>query len=72
MNVKKGDTVQVLSGEDKGKTGEVLQVMPRSERVLVEGINFVEKHMRKTEDNPNGGVVSREAPIHVSNVKVQE
>lgn len=72
MNVKKGDTVQVLSGEDKGKTGEVLQVMPRSERVLVEGINFVEKHMRKTEDNPNGGVVSREAPIHVSNVKVPE
>lgn len=72
MNVKKGDTVQVLSGEDKGKTGEVLQVMPRSERVLVEGINFVEKHMRKTEDNPNGGVVSREAPIHVSNLKVQE
>lgn len=66
--IKKGDTVTVIAGDDKGKSGKVLQVT--SGRVLVEGVNFVKKHMRKSEENPQGGIVEREAPIAISNVKV--
>ncbi|VGO20540.1 50S ribosomal protein L24 [Pontiella sulfatireligans] len=69
-NIKKGDTVTVISGDDKGKTGKVLLVSPESGRVLVEGINLVKKHMQKSEENPQGGVVEREAPFAISNVKV--
>jgi len=68
-HVKKGDTVKVLAGDDKGKTGRVLQVLLSESRVLVEGVNFVKKHMRKTQDNPQGGVVSKEAPLHLSNIR---
>ncbi len=68
--IKKGDTVTVITGEDKGKSGKVLQVSPESGRILVEGVNFVKKHMRKSEENPQGGVVEKEASIHISNVKV--
>ena len=67
--IKKGDTVQVISGADKGKSGKVLQVLPETGRALVEGLNFVKKHMRKTQDNPQGGVFEKEAPIHLSNLK---
>ena len=67
--IKKGDTVQVIAGDDNGKTGKVLQVLPETGRALVEGLNFVKKHMRKTQDNPQGGVFEKEAPIHLSNLK---
>lgn len=67
--IKKGDTVQVIAGDDNGKTGKVLQVVPETGRALVEGLNFVKKHMRKTQDNPQGGVLEKEAPIHLSNLK---
>ncbi len=68
--IKKGITVDVIAGDDKGKSGKVLQVIPESGRVLVEGVNFVKKHMQKSEDNPQGGIVEREAPIAISNLKV--
>ncbi len=68
--IKKGDTVQVIAGDEKGKSGKVLQVLPESGRVLVEGVNFVKKHMQKSEENPQGGIVEREAALAISNVKV--
>lgn len=71
-HIKKGDTVTVIAGDDKGKSGKVLQIVPLTGRVLVEGLNFAKKHMRKTEDNPQGGVVEVEASIAISNLKVSE
>lgn len=68
MNIKKGDTVLVLSGKDKGKEGVVLLAFPQKERVVVEKVNVVKKAMRPTQQNPQGGIMSIEAPIHVSNV----
>jgi len=67
---KKGDTVIVLSGENKGKTGKVLQVLPGSGRALVEGINLVKKHMRKTQENPKGGILEKEAPLRACKLRV--
>ena len=69
MHVKKGDTVLVISGNDKGKTGEVKQALPRKERVVVEGINLRWRHRRPSQQNPKGERVQSEAPIHASNVK---
>ena len=71
-HIKKGDTVSVIAGDDKGKSGKVLQTVPQTGRALVEGINIVKKHMRKTEDKPQGGVVEMEAPIAISNLKVSK
>jgi len=68
MHVKKGDKVKVISGKDKGKTGVILSVHPSKERVLVEGVNIVKKHTKPNQANPQGGIVSLEAAIHVSNV----
>ena len=68
MHVKKGDKVMVISGKDKGKTGVVLAAFPKKDRVLVEGVNIVKKHAKPSQDNPQGGIISQEAPIHVSNV----
>lgn len=68
MHVKKGDTVIVNSGKDKGKKGRVLAAYPKKDRVLVEGINLIKKHTRPSQSNPQGGIVTQEAPIHVSNV----
>jgi large subunit ribosomal protein L24 len=70
MHVKKGDTVIVIAGKDKGKKGRVLAAYPKKERVLVEGINLVKKHTRPSQSNPQGGIVTQEAPIHVSNVSL--
>lgn len=67
--IKKGDLVQVIAGDDKGKSGKVLEVLQESQRALVEGLNFVKKHMRKSEVHPQGGVIEKEAPIHLSNLK---
>lgn len=68
MHVKKGDKVQVISGKDKGKQGVILEAYPKKDRVLVEGVNVVKKHSKPTQLNPQGGIISQEAPIHVSNV----
>lgn len=71
---KKGDMVIAISGEDahKGKPGKVLQVLPKKGKAIVEGYNYVKKHMRKTQDNPTGGIVEKEAPMHVSKLKKVE
>lgn len=66
--IKKNDTVKVLAGRDRGKTGRVLAVYPKKARALVEGVNFVKKHARKTQQDPQGGIVSKESPIHISNL----
>jgi large subunit ribosomal protein L24 len=66
--IVKGDTVLVVSGEDRGKTGRVIKVLHEKQRVLVEGVNFVKRHTRPTQQNPQGGINEREAPIHISNV----
>ena len=71
-HIKKGDTVTVIAGDDKGKSGKVLQIVPQSGRAWVEGVNFVKKHMRKSEEQPQGGVVEMEAGIAISNLKVSE
>lgn len=68
MHVKKGDKVQVISGKDKGKQGVILEAYPKQNRVLVEGVNIVKKHSKPSQANPQGGIVSLEAPVHVSNV----
>jgi large subunit ribosomal protein L24 len=68
MHVKKGDKVKVISGKDKGKTGVVLAAFPKKNRVLVEGVNLIKKHAKPSQENPQGGIITKEAPIHVSNV----
>ncbi|MDT8909725.1 MULTISPECIES: 50S ribosomal protein L24 [Amycolatopsis] len=73
MKVKKGDTVVVIAGKDKGAKGKVIQAYPERERVLVEGVNRIKKHTRITQTQrgaQSGGIVTQEAPIHVSNVMV--
>jgi len=68
MNVKKGDKVQVLSGKDKGATGEVLRALPAEGKVIVEGVAMVKKHQKPTQAGQQGGILEREAAIDVSNV----
>src|SRR5690625_149199 len=68
MHVKQGDKVQVLTGKDRGKQGVVLEVYPKKEKVLVEGINMVRIHAKPSQENPQGGILNQEAPIHISNV----
>jgi large subunit ribosomal protein L24 len=70
MKIKKNDQVMVLSGADKGKTGKVLAVFPKTQRVLVEGINFIKKHQRQTSANAPSGIIEKEAAIHISNVSL--
>jgi large subunit ribosomal protein L24 len=72
LHIKKNDMVVVLSGDEKGKTGKVLAVYPAKKRVLVEGINIVKKALRKSQDNPKGGIISKEAPIYAPKVMLQE
>lgn len=69
QKIKKGDTVQAIAGDDKGKSGKVIEILSERGCALVEGLNFVKKHMRKTQDYPQGGVIEKEAPIHLSNLK---
>ena len=70
LRIKKGDTVYVNAGNDKGKTGKVLAVYPEKDRVIVEGINMVSKHTKPNSKNPQGGIVKQEAGIHVSNLNL--
>jgi len=69
--VKKGDKVVVLTGRDKGRSGEVIQVLPKEDRAFVRGINLVKKHQKQTQ-NQEGGIVSKEAAIHLSNLALQD
>lgn len=71
MHIKKGDTVEVLAGKDRGKTGKVMRVIPKKNRILVEGVNKFKRHVKKTNDHP-GGIIELERTIHASNVKVVE
>ena len=69
--IKKGDTVVVLTGRDEGRSGEVIQVMPKDEKALVRGINLVKKHQKQTQSQ-EGGIISKEAAIHLSNLAVAD
>jgi large subunit ribosomal protein L24 len=69
--IKKGDKVVVLTGRDKGRTGEVVQVMPKDERALVRGVNLVKRHQRQTM-NQEGGIIQKEAPVHLSNLALAD
>jgi large subunit ribosomal protein L24 len=68
MKIKKGDTVVVLAGDDKGKTGKVLKVFPKKNRVVVEGVNFIKRHTRQSQKAQKGGIIEKEGTINVSNL----
>ncbi|HHP7230216.1 MAG TPA: 50S ribosomal protein L24 [Xenococcaceae cyanobacterium] len=68
MHVKKGDTVQVISGRDKGKVGEILQAIPKTNKVIVKGVNVRTKHVKPQQEGESGQIITFEAPIHSSNV----
>jgi large subunit ribosomal protein L24 len=70
LHIKKGDTVMVIAGDSRGQQGRVLEVDIDKEKILVEGVNMVSKHARPTNKTPKGGIVQKEAPIHISNLKV--
>ena len=70
LHIKKNDTVVVLAGEDKGKTGKVLKVLVEKNRALVEGVNMVSQSTKPSAKNPQGGIVKQEAPIHISNLSL--
>jgi large subunit ribosomal protein L24 len=71
-HVKKGDQVEVISGNFRGSSGRILAVFAGNQRVLVEGVRIIKKHLRKSQDNPSGKIAEREGPIHISNVKLIE
>ncbi|MEW6026387.1 MAG: 50S ribosomal protein L24 [Planctomycetota bacterium] len=70
MFVKKNDVVKVTSGESKGKTGKVIRVFPKSERVVIQGVNLRWKHMKRSQQYPHGARIQKESPIHVSKIKI--
>ena len=72
LKIKKGDQVMIIAGDDKGKTGEVLQVLPKKDAVIVAGCKTAKKTVKPSEQNKEGGFVSKEMPIHISNVKKVE
>jgi large subunit ribosomal protein L24 len=71
-HVKKGDQVEVISGNFRGSSGKILAVFPGKQRVVVEGVRIIKKHLRKSQDNPSGKIAEREGPIHISNVHLIE
>src|ERR1700745_1066094 len=71
-HVKKGDQVEVISGNFRGSSGRILAVCPKKQRVVVEGVRIIKKHLRKSQDNPSGKIAEREGPIHISNVRLIE
>jgi len=70
MKIIKGDTVKVITGKYKGKTSRVIKVYPKTNKVIVEGVNLAKKHVRPTQENPQGGINEIEMPIHISNLKL--
>ena len=72
FHVHRGDTVEVISGNHKGATGKVLNIIAAKSQVIVEGVRMIKKHQRKSQDQPNGAIIEREGPLHISNVKLVE
>ena len=72
FHVRRGDVVSVITGEHKGAQGKVLQVISKKARVIIEGVNLIKKHVRRSQQYPNGGIIEREGEIHISNVKLVE
>src|ERR1700747_2658544 len=72
FHVRKGDNVEVISGNFRGSRCKILQLLPRKQRVLIEGVRIIKKHLRKSQDNPSGKIAEREGPIHISNVRLIE
>ncbi len=70
MKIRKDDMVMVIAGNDKGKTGKALKVFPKDNRIIIEGVNIRKRHTKPSQQNQQGGIVEKEAPIHVSNVMV--
>jgi large subunit ribosomal protein L24 len=70
FRIKKGDTVEVIAGKENGKRGKVMRVLNADERVVVERVNFIKRHVRPSQKTPQGGVIEREASLHISNVKL--
>lgn len=68
LHIKKGDTVVVITGNDKGKKGRVLEVIRKTDRAIVEGVNLMKKHTKPNAETPQGGIVEKEAPVHISNL----
>lgn len=68
MKIRKDDIVLIIGGNDRGQRGRVLKVYPNKKRIIVEGVHFIKRHMKPTQQNPQGGIVEKEGPIHVSNV----
>ena len=71
-HVKTGDTVVLIAGDEKGKSGKIIQVLPKKDRVIVEGLNLIKKHAKRSQQHPEGAILEREGSIHVSNVMKQE
>src|SRR5687768_8494289 len=72
LHVRKGDNVEVISGNFRGSSGKALEVIARKERVLIEGVRMIKKQLKKSQDNPQGKIAEREGPIHIANVRVLE
>ena len=72
FHVRNGDHVEVISGNFRGSSGRILAVFPGKQRVVVEGVRIIKKHLRKSQDNPSGKIAEREGPVHISNVKLIE
>ena len=70
FHVKKGDEVRVISGNHRGAAGKILQVLAKKQQVLIEGVRMIKKTQRKSQDHPNGAIITREGPIHISNVEL--
>jgi large subunit ribosomal protein L24 len=72
FHVKKGDTVLVTTGNHKGSSGKVLEILPKKQQVLIEGVRMIKKTVRRSQEYPQGAIIEREGPIHISNVKLVE
>lgn len=72
FHVRRGDVVEVISGNHRGASGKILAVLPRKSQVLIEGVRLIKKHQRKSANHPNGAIIEREGPIHISNVRLVE
>ena len=68
FHVKKGDTVQVITGNHKGAQGKILQILPKKQQVLIEGVRLIKKHMRRSQEYPQGAIIEREGTVHISNL----
>lgn len=72
FHVRRGDMVEVISGNHQGASGKILSVLPARSQVIIEGVRMIKKHQRKSQDHPNGAIIEREGPIHISNVRLLE